>query len=88
MTPIHVATNTNGTPITGFIRPLGVAITPDGETAYVTNQGGNTVTPIDVATNTIGTPITGFNLPDGIAITPDGKTAYVTNDVTRQADCA
>ena len=28
--------------------PLGIAIAPDGSTAYVTNSGGNTVRPIDL----------------------------------------
>ena len=32
-------------------------------TAYVTNEGADTVTPIDTATNTAGTPITGLTQP-------------------------
>ena len=44
-------------PITVGAHPLGVAITPDGATAYVTNTNDNTVTPISVATNTPGAPI-------------------------------
>ena len=28
--------------------PLGIAIAPDGDTAYVTNSNANTVTPIDL----------------------------------------
>jgi YVTN family beta-propeller protein len=32
-------------------------ITPDGKTAYVVNQGSNTVTPIATATNKPGRPI-------------------------------
>ena len=52
-------------------------MTPDGKTAYVTNQ--STVTPIDTATNTAGAPIsvgTGTN-PFGLTVSPDGKTLYV-----------
>ena len=38
VTPIATATNTPGTPITVGIQPRGIAITPDGKTAYVANQ--------------------------------------------------
>ena len=38
--------------------PYGIAITPDGKTAYVANYGSGTVTPIATATNTAGPPIT------------------------------
>ena len=34
--------------------PARVAITPDGKTAYVTNEGSSSVTPIDIASNTPG----------------------------------
>src|SRR5207248_2119051 len=36
--------------------PYGIAITPDGSKAYVTNSGAGTVTPIDLATGTAGAP--------------------------------
>ena len=52
-----MATNTPGTPIPVGTGPREVAITPDGATAYVTNDGSGTVTPINVATNTLGTLI-------------------------------
>ena len=39
VTPIGTATNTPGTPIPVGQEPLGVAITPDGKTAYVANIG-------------------------------------------------
>ena len=79
VTPITTATNTAGTPITTGSNPDAIAITPDGETAYVANYYSNTVTPITTATNTAGTPITTGSSPGAIAITPDGKTAYVAN---------
>ena len=63
----------------GGERPVAIAITPDGKTAYVTNIGSGTVTPIATATNTAGTPIPVGSDPDAIAFTPDGKTAYVAN---------
>jgi YVTN family beta-propeller protein len=61
----------------------GVAVTPDGKTAYVT-QGGpapvGSVATIDVKTGTkhpTDIPV-GAN-PIGVAFTPDGKTAFVAN---------
>ena len=54
-------------------------ITPDGKTAYIVNEGSDTVTPIQTATNTAGKPIRVGHFPFAIAITPDGETAYVAN---------
>lgn len=70
-----------------FNSPQQVAITPDGLTAYVVNQGargsGASVSVIDVATDAVtqkvDDPMSTFNGPFGIAITPDGTKAYVTN---------
>src|SRR6267378_8287407 len=61
VTPITLGTNTPGTPIrvgeefnpqSSASSYPGIAITPDGKTAYVANQVSNTVTPISLATNT------------------------------------
>jgi YVTN family beta-propeller protein len=79
VTPITTATNTPGNPIKVGRLPAAIAITPDGQTAYVVNQGDNTVTPIATATNTPGKPIKVGMLPTAIAITPDGQTAYVAS---------
>ncbi|MDR3549863.1 MAG: hypothetical protein P4L31_00480, partial [Candidatus Babeliales bacterium] len=56
------------TPIAVGNSPVGIAITPDGATAYVTNLNDNTITPITIATNTPLAPISGFTNPYGIAI--------------------
>ena len=67
--------------------PLGIAITPDGRTAYVVDDGAsngsNSLTPIDLTTNP---PTSGRPIPDGvgngsnwIAITPDGRRALVSD---------
>jgi YVTN family beta-propeller protein len=86
VTPISTATNTAGTAITVGTGPFGVAITPDGKTAYVANFGGSgtAVTPIDTATNTAGSPIAvgASSDPHWVAVTPDGKTAYVVTQGT------
>jgi YVTN family beta-propeller protein len=67
-----------GTPISAGATPRGIAITPDGGTAYVSN-GGPTVTPIAIATGVAGAAISVGAHPAGIAITPNGTTAYVAN---------
>ena len=82
--PVNTATHAVGAPITVGSGPSAIAITPDGSTAYVTDEGTtNTapgfVTPIDLSTNTPGTAIPVGSGPDAIAITPNGSAAYVGN---------
>lgn len=64
-----------------FNGPLGIAITPNGSFAYVTNSLGDTVSPVDLATSpaTVDAPIRVGNGPAAIAIAPNGRIAYVTN---------
>jgi DNA-binding beta-propeller fold protein YncE len=61
----------------------GVAITPNGRTAYVASEDNigdvDTVTPIDVRTRTVGDPITVGQFPSGLAVTPNGRTVYVVD---------
>ena len=71
------ATVTSTIPVGGS--PYGVAFTPDGSTAYVTNSGSDTVSVIDVASGTVTSTIPVGSTPRGVAVTPDGSTAYVTN---------
>jgi len=52
--------------------PEGVAITPNGEYAYVTNEGGTTLSVINTATNTVKATVTIGSGPMRIAITPNG----------------
>jgi YVTN family beta-propeller protein len=59
--------------------PAGVAFTPDGRRAYVTNRGDNTVSVIDTKTRTVRTTVPVQYKPANVAITPDGRHAYVTN---------
>jgi YVTN family beta-propeller protein len=59
--------------------PAGVAITPDGKHAYVTNRGDNEVSVIDTATHTVVATVPVQIQPANIAFTPDGRRAYVTN---------
>ena len=57
--------------------PEGIAFTPDGKLAYVTNQGGS-VSVIDTATKTVIATIPTGALAINVSITLDGKFAYVT----------
>ncbi|MBS1869291.1 MAG: PKD domain-containing protein [Actinobacteria bacterium] len=57
----------------------GVAIAPDGASAYVADESADSVIPVDVATGTLGTPIPVGSSPRILGITPDGATAYVAN---------
>jgi YVTN family beta-propeller protein len=87
VTPIDTATNKPGQPISVGKEPGAIAITPNGKTAYVVNEGTNgytdgTVTPITTATNKPGRPIRVGVGPNEIAITPNGETAYVTNIIS------
>ena len=56
-----------------------IAITPDGNWAYVTNDL-NTVIQINLNTKTVTNSITLENSTKAIAITPDGKRAYIGSD--------
>ena len=69
--------------------PFGVAITPNGAFAYVTNTGAicdfcgaiqsYSVSVIDTATYKVVTTIPVGQYPAGVAITPNGAFAYVAN---------
>jgi YVTN family beta-propeller protein len=60
-----------GSPIPVGSHPWDIAITPNGTTAYVANDGSNNVSVIDTATNTVTESIPISAYPYGIAITPD-----------------
>ncbi|MGP6420893.1 YncE family protein, partial [Pseudomonas putida] len=57
----------------------GVAITPDGRYAYITNSAGSTVSIIDTLSLSVINTISVGNRPYRIAFTPDGTHAYVAN---------
>ena len=60
--------------------PLAVAVSPDGKSAIVGNDGDGTVTILDTGVHTVrGTSTVGSN-PAGIAITPDSTKAVVANN--------
>jgi YVTN family beta-propeller protein len=59
--------------------PAGLAVTPDGQHLYVTNNGDNTVSRIVVATGVVDQVINVGASPVGLAVTPDGQHLYVSN---------
>jgi len=94
VTPIRAASNIAGSPIRVGPAPALIAISPDGQTAYVVGVGSIlpdaaapvTLTPIRTATDWPGRVITvcppenlgGVIAPDAIAISPDSQTIYVS----------
>jgi YVTN family beta-propeller protein len=51
--------------------PFGLAVTPDGKTAFVSNNGSNSVSTVDVKTGTKDpADITVGTNPTGVAVTP------------------
>lgn len=63
----------NGVEITGL------AITPNGQFAYLTE--GSAVVPINLLTQTVGVPLAIPGRTSRIAIVPDGTRAYVTDNI-------
>ena len=87
--PIDLATNKAGTPISLSLvnmRVNDLAVTPDGQTAYVigvrtTPSFTQVIVPVDLASRTVRPAIPLGLAPDdtvaAIALAPDGRTAYV-----------
>jgi YVTN family beta-propeller protein len=61
------------------VKPMGIAVAPDGKKIYVTTGRFGKVFAIDVATEQVIASVDAGARPWGIAITPDGKTLYTAN---------
>jgi YVTN family beta-propeller protein len=83
VTVINTQTQTIVAPsITVGSHPFGVAVTPDGAFAYVTNGTPGTeksVSVIDTSTNAVTKTISVGSNPTSVAVHPGGSIAYVTN---------
>lgn len=77
--PFDAFTGVAATPIPISGHLWGVAITPDGATAYVADESTDSVIPVDTATDVPGTPIPVGPSPRTLGITPDGEKLYVAN---------
>jgi DNA-binding beta-propeller fold protein YncE len=84
VTPIDLATQTAGKPITVGSGPLAIAIRPGGRFAVVTLQGtpkypGHQIREINLTTRAVSGPVdVGVN-PESLAIAPNGQMAYVAD---------
>jgi YVTN family beta-propeller protein len=68
---INTAKNTVAATFVAGNTPRGVAVSPDGAYAYVSNRISDDVTIINTATNTVAATISGVAfLPEGIGIKP------------------
>ncbi len=65
--------------------PMGVAISPDGSTAYVVLGNNDTLTKINLSSPKEGPEIRVGNVPHSVIVSPDGTTAYVSNEAGRIA---
>src|SRR6266496_477140 len=63
----------------GVIKPMGLALSADGKTLYVTTGRGHSVFVLDTATNQVKASFEVGERPWGIALSPDGKTLYTAN---------
>ena len=79
---IATASNTVVATVPKADQSFGVAITPDGAFAYVTNQNSAQVSVIATASNTVVATVFVADQSAGVAITPDGAFAYVTNFIS------
>jgi YVTN family beta-propeller protein len=61
------------------VKPMGVAVAPDGKMIYVSTGRFGKVFAIDTATDKVIGSVDVGGRPWGIAITPDGKTLYTAN---------
>jgi YVTN family beta-propeller protein len=62
--------------------PTGIAIAPNGKTAYVVLDNNDTLTSINLTqTNPVeGPELRVGNVPHSVVVSPDGTTAYVSNE--------
>ena len=77
VTPIDLSTGKVLPPIPVGNAPIGVAVSPDGSTVFVTNANSESVTPITVATDAAGFGISTAGGPVAVAVA-DGA-AWVIN---------
>ena len=86
VTPINLQDDKPLAPIAVGNAPTGVAITPNGTTAIVTNLNSGSVSTITVANNQPGTPITIQGGPIAVATRPgDSKVAYTADTSSNTA---
>ena len=66
--------------------PWGLALSPDGKTAYVAGFSGDTLTVIDTASGAVRSRVATGSYPYAVVVSRDGKRAYVSNMGLYNAD--
>jgi YVTN family beta-propeller protein len=88
--PVQVISGSGAvTDIEPFHNPQGIAFTPNGSLAYVTNAGSGDVSVVNTSTLMIATniPLPGVTpSPGPIVMSPNGNTAYVLDNVNGYVD--
>lgn len=59
--------------------PFGIAIRPQGDAAYIANEGGRQVTPMNLGNNSLGEPLGTGAASYWVSMNPSGNEAYFTN---------
>lgn len=72
-----VATAAALAPIAAGARPTGVATSPDGTVAFVTNQADHTLSRVDLASGSVTSTVSTGLAPSGAAFSPDGRHVLV-----------
>ncbi|MGN6184447.1 MAG: beta-propeller fold lactonase family protein [Thermoanaerobaculia bacterium] len=62
--------------------PESVAITPNGQRLYLSNEDAGTASVLDVATAKLRTTLITGTEPEGVAASPDGKWVYITAETS------
>jgi YVTN family beta-propeller protein len=78
LTPLQVSDNEAGAgiPLGGGLRG-GIALAPDGRTAYVSSFSTRTVLVVDLGSGRVIDRIRVGRRPDGLSVSPDGRQVYV-----------
>lgn len=79
MSVVDTATTTvTGTIAVGSF-PIAVALSPDGDRAYVANLGSSSVSAIDTAAGTVVSTVATDAAPYALAVSPDGARVYLAD---------
>ncbi len=62
-----------------YLSPMNMALSPDGNTLYVTAQEGNKLLAVDLKDKKVDYSINVGKKPHSVVLSNDGKTAYVSN---------
>ncbi|MGD0923427.1 MAG: beta-propeller fold lactonase family protein [Terriglobia bacterium] len=64
----------------GYLNPLELQFSPDGQRLYVVCEGNDSVLAVDVRSGRVVAQVKVGHKPKGIALAPNGKTLYVSNE--------